>query len=113
MTTVGKETNKLDDVQASLHATTDEILVEYDSRDAEVEQALAVLAKLSGRDLQRLTGIDRRTIDRVRLRGTASPRVRAAIVAGALLHATPAKHSVSAQEVSLHATASWREPWPR
>ncbi len=84
ITTVGKETNKLDEVQAGLYATADEILTTYDSRDAELEQALVALAHLSGRDLQRVTGVDRRTIDRVRRRGAASTRVRAAIVAGAL-----------------------------
>ncbi len=62
----------------------EEVLVRYDSRDAELEQALTELGDLSGRDLQCLTGLDRRTIDRVRQRGAASPRVREAIVAGAL-----------------------------
>ncbi len=85
VTTIGKETNKLDDVQAGLYATADETLTQYGSRDVELEQALAALAHLSGRELQRLTGVDRRTIDRVRQRGEASPRVRATILASALV----------------------------
>ncbi len=80
VTTIGKETNKLDDVQAGLYATADGILTQYGSRDVELEQALAALAHMSGREVQRLTGVDRRTIDRVRQRGEASPRVRAAIL---------------------------------
>ncbi len=85
-TTIGKETNKLDDVQAGLYGAADEILTEYARDDPELEQALAALARLSGREVQRVTGVDRRTIDRVRLRGAASPRVRAAIITGALAH---------------------------
>ncbi len=84
LTTIGKESNKLDDVQAGLYGAADEILTEYGRDDPELEHAVAALAHLSGREVQRVTGVDRRTIDRVRQRGAASPRVRAAILAGAL-----------------------------
>ncbi len=79
--TIGKEANKLDDVQAGLYAAADEILTVYGSRDVDLEQALTALAHLSGRDVQLLTGVDRRTVDRVRQRGEASPEVRAKLLA--------------------------------
>ncbi len=99
ITTIGKETNKLDDVQAGLYSTSPEILTQYDSRDVELEQALAALARLSGREMQRLTGVDRRTIDRVRQRGGASPRVRGAILTSAL--ALKNRSRMPGQEPSL------------
>ncbi len=83
VTTVGKETNKLDDVQAGLYATTDEVLTQYGSHDVELEQALAAFAHLSGREVQRLIGVDRRTVDRIRQRGAASALARGAVIAGA------------------------------
>jgi len=86
ITTIGKETNRLEEVQAGLHASAGELATQYRRRDVELEEALAALSHLSGRRVQRVTGVDRRTVDRVRERGAASSRTRTAIIAGAAAH---------------------------
>ncbi len=83
ITTIGKETNKLADVQAGLHGAANELTAIYESRDVDLERALAQAARLSGRQLERMTGVNRRTLDRIRQRQRASASTRALLLAAA------------------------------
>lgn len=80
---IGKEANRLDDVRAGLIADPDEATTTYHYPAPLDWQELVwpVLARYSGRQLERLTGIDRRTIDRRRASGTPSRSVAAALTA--------------------------------
>lgn len=65
---IGKEANKIDDVQAGLYGDLDEVVTAYRSSSADVLRTLVlpVLERYSGRELAVLLGTDRRTIDRIR-----------------------------------------------
>jgi hypothetical protein len=65
---IGKEANNIDEVQAGLYAQLDEIVTEYHNPtdDHFHREVMPLLDHLSGRELARLVGADRRTIDRVR-----------------------------------------------
>lgn len=67
---IGKEANRLDDVQSGLVADLDEVLTTYvdPAEDGGVlaDLILPVLARYSGRELARLVGCDHRTVDRIR-----------------------------------------------
>ncbi len=69
-TLIGKEANRLDDVQHGLIAEVDEVLTTYVDPTAEHEilhdLVLPVLDRYSGRELAQLVGCDRRQIDRIR-----------------------------------------------
>jgi hypothetical protein len=71
---IGKEANNIEEVQAGLYAQPDEIITEYhDPADDHFhQQVIPLLDHLSGRELARHVGADRRTIDRVR--GGQMPR---------------------------------------
>lgn len=81
---IGKETNRLDEVQAGLIGTLGDVLTKYDdpSDRAFHRLVMPVLDRYSGRELAYLVGSDRRTIDRVR-RGQL-PRAILAARLGAL-----------------------------
>lgn len=65
---IGKEANRLDDVQAGLVGSLGEVLTEYIQPTADTihRLALPVLDRFTGRHLAGLAGADRRTIDRIR-----------------------------------------------
>ena len=71
---IGKEANKLDDVQAGIIGQLGDVVTEYTDPNDDAFQRLVLpaLDRYSGRELARLVGTDRRTIDRVR--GGAGPR---------------------------------------
>jgi hypothetical protein len=71
---IGKESNRLDDVQAGIVGSLDEILTNYTPASDEWfrDYVLPVVDRYSGRQLATYTGADRRTIDRIR--GGAAPR---------------------------------------
>ncbi len=74
---IGKEANKLDEVQAGLHADLADVVVEYACPNTSVLQRLVlpVLDRYSGRQLDALVGADRRTIDRIRHCKQPRPRL--------------------------------------
>jgi hypothetical protein len=77
---IGKEANNIDEVQAGRYAQLDEIVTEYHNAadDHFHREVMPLLDHLSGRELARLVGVDRRTIDRIR-KGkirTPGPKVR-------------------------------------
>jgi hypothetical protein len=65
---IGKEANRLDDVQGGLVGSLGEVLTEYTQPTADTihRLVLPVLDRFTGRHLARLAGADRRTIDRIR-----------------------------------------------
>lgn len=73
---IGKETNELEQVNAGLHGSVDDIQAVYVAEDIELKEALAAVAHLSGRQLSRLLGLDRRSVDRIRRGTTPRPQVR-------------------------------------
>ncbi len=65
---IGKEANHLDDVQAGLITILGDVLHHYNNPHDDTFHGLVmpVLDRYSGRELAALTGVDRRTIDRIR-----------------------------------------------
>ncbi len=66
---IGKEANKLDEVQAGLISSLSDVVTEYGRDDDGAvlhNLVLPVLSQLSGRELAKHTGTHRRTIDRIR-----------------------------------------------
>lgn len=65
---IGKEANRLDDVQNGLIGSLGDVLTEYDDpKDDTIHRlVMPVLDRYSGRELANLVDVDRRTIDRVR-----------------------------------------------
>lgn len=65
---IGKETNRLDEVQAGLITNVGDVLNEYDNPndDTILRLVMSVLDRYSGRQLADHVGVDRRTIDRLR-----------------------------------------------
>ena len=65
---IGKEANRLDDVQAGIVGSPGEVLTDYTPVSDEWfwDYVLPVLQRYSGRQLAVLAGVDRRTIDRIR-----------------------------------------------
>jgi len=65
---IGKEANNLDDVQNGLITNLGDVLNEYNNPDDDTFHRLVmpVLDRYSGRELAKLVGTDRRTIDRIR-----------------------------------------------
>lgn len=86
---IGKEANKLDDVQAGLHSELDEVLTEYNDPNTDVLHRLALpaLHHLSGRELARRVHTDRRTIDRIRAGQKPRPDLHARLLELASDHA--------------------------
>ena len=78
---IGKETNELDDVNAGLYGTLDEVKNTYRTIDVELAEALAVTAHLSGRQLAQMLGVDRRTVDRIRNGATPRENLRRRLLA--------------------------------
>ncbi len=74
---IGKEANKLDEVQAGLHGDLADVVTEYVCPSTVVLQRLVlpVLGRYSGRSLAALVGTDRRTIDRIRHGKQPRPRL--------------------------------------
>ena len=74
---IGKEANRLDDVQAGLVADGNEVVTEYPAMTDAIFRTLVlpVLERNSGRTLAAAVGSDRRTIDRIR----AGQKPRAAL----------------------------------
>lgn len=79
---IGKEANRLEEVQAGIVGSIDEILTDY-TPDTEFREfrdlVLPVLARYGGRDLARIIGIDRRSIDRIRAGSTPRESHRASL----------------------------------
>jgi len=65
---IGKEANNLDDVHNGLITNLSDVLTQYDNPNDDTFHRLVmpVLDRYSGRELAALTGVDRRTIDRIR-----------------------------------------------
>jgi hypothetical protein len=79
---IGKEANNIDEVQAGRYAQLDEIITEYHNpADDHFHQHITpLLEHLSGRELARLTGADRRTIDRIRAGQMPRPKLRRELI---------------------------------
>ncbi len=89
-TLIGKEANRLDDVQQGLVDGLDEVLTTYtDPVDAGLlrDLVLPVLARYSGRDLAKRVGCDHRTIDRIRRGQHPHPPLLARLVECAIAKA--------------------------
>jgi hypothetical protein len=78
---IGKEANNIDEVQAGRYAQLDEIITEYhDPTDDHFHQrVMPLLDHLSGRELARLIGANRRTINRIRKGQTPRRPLREAL----------------------------------
>ncbi len=65
---IGKEANNLDDVHNGLITNLGDVLNQYNDPNDDTLHRLVLLAldRYSGRELAALTGVDRRTIDRIR-----------------------------------------------
>jgi hypothetical protein len=77
---IGKEADRVELMEADLLNAEDAVTVYPVSAD-ELDEALAVLSHVSGRELAPLLGVNRRTIDRIRVDATPHPRLAARIVA--------------------------------
>jgi transcriptional regulator with XRE-family HTH domain len=68
---IGKEANNIDEVQAGRYAQLDEIITEYHNPNDDHfhREVMPLLDHFSSRELARLVGADRRTIDRIRKGG--------------------------------------------
>ncbi len=108
VTLIGKEANKLDEVQAGLHGELGHIVTEYVCPNTAVLQRLVlpVLDRYSGRELATLVGMDRRTIDRIRQGQQPRPRLAADVMR---LTATLAERDLAWRGLVLFA----RPPGPR
>jgi hypothetical protein len=73
---IGQEATSIDEVQAGRYAQLDEIITEYHNPNDDHfhQQVMPKLGHLSGRELARLLGVDRRTIDRIRKGQTPASR---------------------------------------
>jgi hypothetical protein len=80
---IGKEANKLEDVQAGLVAQLGDVVNDYGTGGDGVfhRDVLPRLGHFSGRQLANLVGTDRRTIDRIRAGGPARTQLRHALIA--------------------------------
>jgi hypothetical protein len=78
---IGKEANNIDEVQAGRYAQLDEIITEYhDPADDHFHrEVMPLMTHLSGRELARLVGVDRRTIDRIRAGQMPRAKLRQAL----------------------------------
>jgi hypothetical protein len=65
---IGKEANRLDEVQAGIHTNLEDVLTNYGGVSNKVLRRLVlpVLDRYTGRQLAEFLAIDRRTIDRIR-----------------------------------------------
>jgi hypothetical protein len=69
---IGKGADRVELMEADLLNAKDAVTV-YSVSPDQLDEALAFLSEMSGRELARMLGKDRRTIDRIR-RGEAQPR---------------------------------------
>jgi hypothetical protein len=97
---IGKEANRLDDVQAGLIGDLDNVLTEYhEPCDEQFRRLVLPVLDRSGRQLGRLVASARRTIDRIRGGQKPRPLLRdtlkalAVNIAGAELASTPHQQS--------------------
>ncbi len=86
---IGKEANKLDEVQAGLASSLSDVVTEYGRDDGTVlhNLVLPVLNQLSGRELAKHTGTHRRTIDRIRAGQQPRPQLANRLLQLATAHA--------------------------
>lgn len=87
---IGKEANRLDEVQAGLHAQLADMVNDYSDLSSRVMRTLVlpVLDRYSGRQLAVLVGSDRRTIDRIRHGQEPRCDLRRALLRLAVTHAS-------------------------
>jgi hypothetical protein len=115
---IGKEANKIDDVQSGVIADPDEVITDYSAAAPSAawlrDYVLPVLDRYPGRQLSALVGVNRRSIDRIR-RG-AQPRPALAVAL------TQLAARVAADDLQLPARdrrhtapllAAWRSQYPR
>jgi transcriptional regulator with XRE-family HTH domain len=78
---IGKEANNIDEPQAGRYAQLGEIVAEYHNPtdDHFHLHVMPLFDYLSGRELARLVGTDRRTIDRIRAGRTPRRELRQAL----------------------------------
>jgi len=78
---IGKEANRLDEVQAGLIGHLGDVTTGYGDTDSTEfrEFVMPVLDRYSGRELAKLVDVDRRTIDRIRDGQIPRPRLRKAL----------------------------------
>lgn len=86
---IGKEANRLDDVQAGLVGQSSDVTTEYPTESTAWLRAsvLPPLKRCSGRQLAKLLNIDRRTVDRIRQGRTPQARHVQAVIALAVTEA--------------------------
>jgi hypothetical protein len=87
-------------VQARRYATLDEIITEYHdpANDHFHQEVMPLLDDLSGRELARLVGADRRTVDRIRKGHVPRVKLRQALTQLAKRGAKPKRFS---QQVAI------------
>jgi hypothetical protein len=78
---IGKEANNIDEVKAGRYVQLDEIITEYHdpAKDHFHRDVMSRLDHLSGRELARLTDVDRRTVDRNPQRSKTACRTAASL----------------------------------
>lgn len=79
---IGKEANRLEEVRAGIVALADQATTEYSGHDMlDFDRyVLPVLKSMSGREISRLLGIDRRTVDRIRQGQRPRPSLEEALL---------------------------------
>jgi hypothetical protein len=110
---IGKEANRLDDVQAGVVGSLDEVLTDYTPVSDEWfrDYVLPVLDRHGGRQLAALAGVDRRSIDRIRAGATPRATLRAVLTHTAVhsARADLAATGVAAPMVTdVAVLAAWR-----
>jgi hypothetical protein len=88
---IGKEANNIDEAQAGRYAQLNEIITEYrDPGDDHFDrQIMSAVSHVPSRELARLVGVDRRTIDRIRKGQTPRAGLRLALTQVALRSRLP------------------------
>ncbi|MCA1702089.1 MAG: hypothetical protein LC808_01980, partial [Actinobacteria bacterium] len=76
---IGKEADRVDLMEADL-LDFDEAVTVYQTEGEELQHAMAALAPLSSRELARVVGKDRRTIDRIRAGAQPRPQLRSQLL---------------------------------
>ncbi len=106
---IGKEANKLDEVQAGLHSELADVVTEYPCPNTPVLQRLVlpVLARYSGHELAALVGVDPRTIHRIRHGQQPRPRLATDLLRIAI---KLAKQDLASRRVTPDLTATSLKP---
>jgi hypothetical protein len=115
---IGKEANKIDDVQSGVIADPDEVITDYSTGTPSAawlrDYVLPVLARYPGRQLAALVGANRRSIDRIRRGAQPRPALAAALTQLAARVAADDLHLPTRDRRNVAPLlAAWRSQYPR